>query len=95
MVSVVTVVMMKITLEICFNNGGDYGDLLVMVTDLVTIIWDKGIKLVGSLCFFMVFLFFFWVEELQKMLDGMFEGASFSEVQKFRIHELSKGWFGH
>lgn len=59
MVSVVTVVMMKITLEICFNNGGDYGDLLVMVTDLVTIIWDKGIKLVGSLCFFMVFFFFF------------------------------------
>ena len=55
--SVVTVVMMKITLEICFNNGGDYGDLLVMVTDLVTIIWDKGIKLVGSLCFFMVFFF--------------------------------------
>ena len=67
MVSVVTVVMMKITLEICFNNGGDYGDLLVMVTDLVTIIWDKGIKMVGSLCFFMVFFFFFfffffWVE---------------------------------
>lgn len=60
MVSVVTVVMMKITLEICFNNGGDYGDLLVMVTDLVTIIWDKGIKLVGSLCFFMVFFFFGW-----------------------------------
>ena len=42
-----------------FNNGGDYGDLLVMVTDLVTIIWIKGIKLVGSLCFFMVFFFFF------------------------------------
>ena len=59
MVSVVTVVMMKITLEICFDNGGDYGDLLVMVTDLVTIMWDKGIKLVGSLCFFMVFFFFF------------------------------------
>ena len=69
MVSVVTVVMMKITLEICFNNGGDYGDLLVMVmvtvTDLVTIIWDKRIKLRGSegakvLCFFMVFFFFGW-----------------------------------
>lgn len=65
-VSVVTVAM-KITLEICFNNGGGYGDLLVIVTvtDLVTIIWDKGIKLVGSLCFFTVFpfFFFFWVEE--------------------------------
>ena len=66
-VSVVTVVM-KITLEICFNNGGGYGDLLVMVmvtvTDLVTIIWDKRIKLMGSegakvLCFFMGFFYLF------------------------------------
>ena len=111
-VSVVTVVM-KITSEICFNNGGGYGDLLVVmvmvtVTDLVTIIWDKRIKLRGSegakvLCFFMgffiylfLFLFFFFLcGGIKKILDGMFEGASFSEVQKFRIHELSKGWFGH
>lgn len=49
----------------------------------------------GGIFVFFHGLFFFWVEELQKMLDGMFEGASFSEVQKFRIHELSKGWFGH
>ena len=56
---------------------------------------DQGNKAGGIFVFFHGLFFFFWVEELQKMLDGMFEGASFSEVQKFRIHELSKGWFGH
>lgn len=66
-VSVVTVVM-KITLEICLYNGGGYGDLLVMVMDLVRIIWEKGIKLVGSegakvLCFFMVYFYLFFLEE--------------------------------
>lgn len=37
-----------------------------------------------------LFLFIFFGGIKKKMLDGMFECASFSEVQKFRIHELIK-----
>ena len=55
----------------------------------------QGNKAGGIFVFFHGLFFFFLGGGITKNVDGMFEGASFSEVQKFRIHELSKGWFGH
>ena len=59
MVSVVTVVMMKITLEICFNNGGDYGDLLVIGDGLSDNYMGQGNKAGGIFVFFHGLFFFF------------------------------------
>lgn len=49
----------------------------------------QGNKASGIFVFFHDFLFFVFC--WKKKMDGMFEGASFSEVQKIRIHELRDG----